>query len=154
MNLKLFLGLIIGGSSFHFDCIVTVAELSKAEAAKHAKIVNFVEKVLVAVGAERKNRATKQVELHGELDSERAASHGQKLVRCKDIVRICLEVSNRDDFAFSDLLKLLVGVVSGLIPVLVGVFGHEDGVFKEFEILVALAVIELEEGSTQFFSVH
>ena len=49
MNHELLLILVVDGSSLHFDCVVSVAQLSEAEAAHMGEVVDFVHEGSVAV---------------------------------------------------------------------------------------------------------
>ena len=83
---------VIGRSGFHLHSVVAVAELCQAEATKYIQRVDLLKEVLVALRAQRKDGATKEVELHCEFDYGGAASHGYKLVGRKNVMRIFSEI--------------------------------------------------------------
>jgi len=67
VNHELFGLLIIRSSGLHLDRVVTVAELSEAEAAHVREVIDLVHKGTVAVCVQGDQSPTEQVELDGEL---------------------------------------------------------------------------------------
>jgi len=67
VNHEFFGLLIIRSRGLHLDRVVTVAELSEAEAAHVRQVIDLVHEGAVAVRVQGDQSATEQVELDGEL---------------------------------------------------------------------------------------
>jgi hypothetical protein len=70
VNHKLLSLLIVGGSSLHLDSVVSVAQLSEAEAAHVSEAVHLlIHEFLVSVGVQCNQSTSEQVELDSEFGS-------------------------------------------------------------------------------------
>lgn len=67
---------VVRNSSLHLDCVVSVTELSQAEASEGTQVVDLVEVVLVSLSREGISRSTEEVELNCEFNRTRVIYHG------------------------------------------------------------------------------
>ena len=85
---ELFGLLIVSGRGLHLDRVVTVAELSEAEAAHVRQVIHLVHEGTVAVGVQGDQGATEQIELDGELSGEGTVHIGEHLMGGQKVLRV------------------------------------------------------------------
>ena len=143
----LFGGVVFGGG-LHFGSVVAVSKLGEAEAAHVLEAVDVLHEGQVAVGVEGRKRSTEQVELDRELGGERAIDHAEHLVGGEDVLRVVVEVKDRDDSFVTDALDLGVGAVTLLVERQVELVG-KDGVLHQLKPLGSLVFLIIEEHFSQ-----
>lgn len=85
---------IIDSCGFHFWCIVSVAQLCKAEASHDLERINLLHDWQVSLCVESHQTSTKEIELHSELGRDRAVDLSQHLVASEQVHRVVLEIEN------------------------------------------------------------
>ena len=143
----LFGGVVFGGG-LHFGSVVAVSKLGEAEAAHVLEAVDVLHERQVAVGVEGRKRSTEQVELDRELGGERAIDHAEHLVGGEDVLRVVVEVKDRDDSFITDALDLGVGAVTLLVKRQVELVG-KDGILHQLKPLGSLVFLIIEEHFSQ-----
>lgn len=94
MDDKFLIFFIIGGSRFHFHCIVSEPQFGQGEAPDGREVVDALDHGHVALGAQEDHAASEEVVLHGQFGGKATVHEAGHFVVGEDVEGVLLEVEH------------------------------------------------------------
>jgi len=115
VNRELLHRVVVNGSGLHLRCVISIAKLSKAEAAHMLKAIALLHELAMTLSVEACECATKQVELDCELSGQVSVDVTKHLVGGENVLWICLEIEDRNDTLITHALDSSVSSCTLLV---------------------------------------